>query len=83
MFLITIEEINSEFEYIHHMLLPIVDGSSDKELIEDFYGEGSVGDDVAHQYRKGFYWVWGDVLARVKSTQSLTDDEAATLIKFL
>jgi len=79
MFLITIEEINSEFEYTHHMLLPIVDGSSDKELIEDFYGEGSVtGED-----RKRFYWVWGDVLARVKSTQSLTDDEAATLIKFI
>ena len=79
MFLVTIEEINGDFEYTHHMLLPIVDGSSDKELIEDFYGDGS----VTEKDLKGFYWIWGDVLARVKSTQSLTDDEAATLIKFI
>ena len=83
MFLVTIEEINGEFEYTHHMLAATADGISNKELLEDFYGEGAVGDDVAHQYRKGFHWVWGELLARVKSTQPLTDAETATLAKFL
>ena len=83
MFLLTIEEINGEFEYFHHMLLSTIDGISDKELIEDFYGEGAVGDDAAHQYRKGFYWVWGDLLACVQSIKSLTEDESPTLMKFL
>ena len=83
MFLVTIEEINGEFEYTHHMLVATADGISNKELIADFYGEGAISDDVAHQYRKGFHWVWGELLARVQSIKSLTEDEAATLMKFL
>jgi hypothetical protein len=80
MFLVTVDERNGEFEYTHHMLLPTVDGISDKELIEDFYGEGST---KAWEAPKGFYWVFGEVLARVQSIKPLTDDEAATLIKFI
>jgi len=30
MFLITIEEINGDFEYTHHMLEPTMDGKSDR-----------------------------------------------------
>ena len=79
MFLVTIDERNGEFEYTHHMLLPTVDGISDKELIEDFYEEAI----LTWKAPKGFYWVFGEVLARVQSIKPLTDDEAATLIKFL
>ena len=79
MFLVTIDERNGMFEYTHHMLVPTMEDSSDKKLIEDFYGEGS----VTEEDFKGFYWVWGEVLARVQSIEPLTDDEAATLIKFI
>mgnify|MGYP005994690097 CR=1 FL=1 len=79
MFLITIDERNGEFEYTHHMLVPTMEDSSDKKLIEDFYGEAS----VTEEDLKGFYWVWGELLARVQSIKPLTDDEAVTLIKFL
>jgi len=95
MFLVTIEERNGEFEYTHHMLMPslpkpndLADVINDKPMLEDFYGEDSVGEEDV----KGFYWLWGEqyrtvpskrLLARVVSIQSLTDDEAATLVKFL
>jgi hypothetical protein len=80
MFLITIVEKNGEFEYTHHMLVPTLEGTSNKELISQFYGD----DDVDEEFQVGgYYWVWGELLARVKSTQTLTDDEAVTLIKFL
>ena len=79
MFLITIEEINGEYEYTHHLLEPTMDGKSDRKLLENFYGDES----ITEKGLKGFYWVWGEVLARVQSIKPLTDDEAATLIKFI
>ena len=84
MFLVTIDERNGEFEYTHHMLVPSLIDFVDTQALEDFYGEGSVyGGGEVDEAPKGFYWVWGELLARVRSTQPLTEDEAATLMKFL
>ena len=80
MFLITIEEVNGDFEYTHHMLVPTLEDTSDKEILSDFYGDGDVEEG---SLKEGFYWVRGELAARVKSTQPLTDDEAVTLIKFI
>ena len=79
MFLVTIDERNGEFEYTHFMLVPSLIDFVDTQALEDFYGEGSVGDEEI----KGFYWIYGERIAHVASTQPLTDDEAATLRKFL
>ena len=84
MFLVTIDERNGEFEYTHHMLVPSLIDFVDTQALEDFYGEGSVyGGGEVDEAPKGFYWVWGELLARVRSTQPLTEDEAVILSRYL
>ena len=92
MFLVTIDERNGEFEYTHLMLVPSLVDFVDTQVLEDFYGEGSVANATwrrqiatadGDEEIKGFYWIYGERIARVASTQPLTDDETITLRKFL
>lgn len=75
MYLINIQEANGEYEYDHKWL--VVDKKTEREILEDFYGESSVGE----EFNKAF-WIHGEILAFVSEVQEVTEEEAIVLKKF-
>lgn len=75
MYLINIQEANGEYEYNHKWL--VSDKKTERELLEDFYGENSVGEEENEAF-----WIHGQILAFVSEVQDVSEEEAIVLKKF-